>query len=87
MLDIPTCGAVRPLVVVRVLVGLGLVLDQAAAPELIAVQTHEETAHAADPVVVEKGRLADVAHLADTLHRTLPGHILNFNDNIIRMLL
>ena len=69
-----TCSTIRPLVVIRILVILvrPFVLDEAAAPELMTVQAHKEAAHGADPVMVEQGGLAHVAHLAHPLDGPLP---------------
>lgn len=44
-------------------------------PHPVAIHTHPKATLGADPVQVEDGGVAHVAHLADAAHRALPGHL------------
>ena len=53
-----------------------LVLDETGCAELDAVETDEDPALAAGPMVVEDGRLTNVAHFSYTFDCFLPNHFV-----------
>ena len=54
-----------------------LILDETGCAELDAVEADEDPALAAGPMVVEDGRLTNVAHFSYTFHRPLPNNNLS----------
>ena len=72
-------GAEQPAELVPLLAGPGLrlpsrVVGRGRRPCSVAVDADDKAALATGPVVVEQGRLANVAHLADALDDSLPSH-------------
>lgn len=51
---------------------------------LVAIDAHDKTALSACPMIVEKRRFANVAHLSDALYDTLPRNNIIYKDKPMR---